>query len=381
MPTVEAIRTAVSDWAVAEPACPHFGDCGGCSLQDVAYADQVRMKQHALEAQFGMPVPVAPSPEPYGYRQRMDYVFAFGRAGLRARGQKYTVVDLDACPLVPPRLFAAFRELRRVVADAGIAEYDYRRHVGLLRYLVFRYAVTTDQMLVNVVATRDDAALVPLLAAAERMANGVAVCVTDQRADVSTAPVVRQLGALTITERIGGMTFAFGPMTFAQNNMRLADQLYADVVARCTGPTLDLYTGVGTIACLAARHVPHVHGVEVVEDSIALARSNAEANGIRNVEFTCAPVRPFMRDARDAGLAVDTVVLDPPRGGTAKKIVRRIEALRPERILYVACNPAVLHTELTWFSEYRLVRLKGYDLFPQTTHVELVAELERTGSA
>lgn len=375
MPTVEMVRAALPGWTPTEPACPHFGTCGGCSLQDVAYADQVRMKRGMLETQFGMPVEITPSPDPFHYRQRMDYVFAFGKAGLRERGRKYDVVDLEACPLVPPRVFAAFTQLRQVIRDAGVPDYDYRRHEGVLRYLVFRYAATTDQLLITVVATHEDTALEPVCSAAVDMAEGVALSVTTQRADVSIAPVVRHWGTDTIAERIGGLTFAFGPTSFAQNNPRLAETMYSDIVDRCAGPTLDLYTGVGVIACLAAQHVPHVRGVEVVEESIALAKANAAANGVQNVAFTCAPVRRWLSEELKAGLEAETVVLDPPRGGTAKKVIARVEALQPARILYVACNPSVLHRELDWFTEYRPVRLRAYDLFPQTPHVELVAEL------
>lgn len=375
MRRADALRVAIPDWTPTAPACPHFGVCGGCSLQDVAYADQVRMKQAALTARFGLPVDLVPAPDPYGYRQRMDYVFAFGRAGLRRRGRKFEVVELTACPLVPPRLFAAFRAVRDAARAAGVPDYDYRRHEGLLRYAVFRHAATTGDLLISLVASRDDARLAPVIAAARAGAAGVALCVTDQRADVSTAPVVRQWGAETLTERFGGMTFAFGPMSFAQNNARLAARMYEHIVRQCAGPTLDLFTGVGTIACLAAARVPQVWGVEVVEASIALARANAAANGVRNVAFLCAPVRPYLRQACEAGLDVETIVLDPPRGGTAKKIVARCEALRPARIVYVACNPAVLHTELAWFETYRPARLTAFDLFPQTPHVEVVAEL------
>lgn len=375
MPTADQLRAVLSTWASATPACPHFGVCGGCSLQDVAYADQARMKHAVLEAQFGLPVELVPSPEPYGYRQRMDYVFAFGHAGLRARGRKYDVLDLEACPIAPPRMFAVFQTLRSVARDGGIPEYDYRVHQGLLRYLVFRYAATTDTLCVTVVATRDDPALEPLIAAARGAAELVTLNVTDQRADVSAAPVLRQWGAEAMAETIGGLTFAFGAESFAQNNMRLAEHLYGRVVERCSGPTLDLYSGVGVIACLAARHVPQVWGVEVVEEAVTLARRNAAANGIRNAEFTCARVRPHLKAVVDGGRAVETIVLDPPRGGTAKKVIARVEALRPARVLYVACNPGTLQRELGWFTQYRPVHLTAFDLFPHTPHVELLAEL------
>lgn len=375
MPKLRDLRRVLPAVEHVAPRCRHFGECGGCSLQDVAYADQVAMKRAWLEALFGADVDMVPSPESYGYRTRMDYVFAFGRAGLRKRGERYHVIDLTECHLVPPRVFEAFRDLREVVRAHEIPDYDYRINWGLLRYLVFRHAPTTDQLLINIVATEDNERLVPLFDAAQSYADGVAIVVNDQPADVSSGTTVRRAGAARITERIGGMTFAYGPESFAQNNMPLVERLYAHVVDRCTGPTLDLCCGVGTIACLAARRVPQVWGVEVVEEAVQLARENAAANGVHNAAFACGRVRAFLKEFLDAGLPAQTVVLDPPRSGTSKKVMERVQKLRPERVLYVACNPSALKQELEWLPAYRPVRFTAYDLFPQTPHIEVLCEL------
>ncbi|NWF80267.1 MAG: 23S rRNA (uracil(1939)-C(5))-methyltransferase RlmD [Chloroflexi bacterium] len=374
--------------------CRHASECGGCAFQDRAYPAQLAAKQQALaqlfseagilSAEAAARLELVASPDPYDYRTRMDYVATRGRFGLRARGRFNHIVELVECHLIPPAAFAPARAVWQAAQTLGLPDYNLRSHEGFLRYIVVRRS--PDDELLLAVVTADgpyETAMEQLAATALEQPRviGFHWLHNPTRTDLSFGTPLRHWGAETLPMRVGSAWLQIGPNSFFQNNLRLLDQLLADVRSAVVGAqtpasVVDLYGGVGTIAISLAPHVGQVHCVEAVAESAALARQNTATNGAAHVSAICSEVLPYLR-AQPAG-AYAVAVLDPPRTGLGPDVCRELLRLGPQRIAYVSCNPLTQVEDLRVLaSDYRLCSVRGYDMFPHTPHVETLAVLER----
>jgi 23S rRNA (uracil1939-C5)-methyltransferase len=191
------------------------------------------------------------------------------------------------------------------------------------------------------------------------------------------------LGEEHLEERVSGLRFRVSPTAFLQTNTEMAERLYA-VVAEYAGLSgrervFDLYCGIGTIGLVLAHQAGEVWGIESVADSVADAEANARRNRIANARFLCADARLGVRPLLERAGRPDVVVIDPPRAGLSKKVVRRVIECGAPRIVYVSCNPTTLAPNAAQLTEagYTLRRVRPVDMFPQTPHVECVAVLEK----
>ncbi len=234
------------------PRCPHFGPCGGCSLQNVCYEDQIRGKQLALRELLSCNVPVIPSPQPYNYRFKMACVAAFGKLGFRMRGTHKQVVDLHECHVVSPRVSALLSRLHTWIDEYNIEGYDYLRFCGDLRYIVTRHAFSSDQLMVTVTTAAKDTAAGPLLDRLRDCAESVVWMVNPTPTDVPEGKIEKIHGPGHIRQRIGNCDFILGPYSFFQNNLLLVDEMFNEITRHTRGYVMDLYCGVGTIGISCA---------------------------------------------------------------------------------------------------------------------------------
>ena len=385
---VEAVRAGEP----AAPRCPHAppaGFCGGCTFQDRSYAAQVAAKRAALRELWANDLPgeilervtMIGSPEPFAYRTRMDYVASKDRFGLRRGGKFNYIVDLAECHLIPPAAFAVARLVYERAVALGLPDYNLRSHEGFLRYVVVRLSPQGDLLIGVVTASRDYTAeleQIAALALAQPRVAGFHWLLNDTLTDISFGILIRHWGAATLPMRVGRYTLAIGPNTFFQNNIHLLLPLLDDVAGYIQGAArvADLYGGVGTIALHLADQVEQVVCVEAVAESAELAAQNVTANNVGNVAVVAAEVLPFLRD-QPVG-CFDLVVADPPRTGLGPDVCREVLRLHPRRLLYVSCNPLTqLDDARILASGYRVAELHGYDMFPQTPHMEALAVFER----
>jgi len=408
---VDATRTG----APATPRCQHappLGFCGGCTFQDRSYEAQLTAKRAALQALWAADLPpelleqvtMVGSPDPFEYRTRMDYVTSKERFGLRRGGKFNYIVDLLECHLIPPEAFAIARSVYEWAIALGLPDYDLRSHIGFLRYIVVRRSPQDTLLLAVVTAAPDpDGAYAAAIeqvaehALAQPSVDGFHWLVNDTVTDMSFGTPQRHWGADLLDMRVGKRTLAIGPNTFFQNNVHLLLPLLDDVAAVTTDhrpPTTaaeaqpsvvgrrssvvvaDLYGGVGTIALHLADQVAHVTCVESVEESAQLAARNIAANRVRNVTVVAADVLAFLRDQSIGQF--DVVVADPPRVGLGPDVCRELLRLRPRRLVYVSCNAlSQIEDARALAAGYRLTELRGYDMFPQTPHMEALAVFER----
>lgn len=415
---VEAARAGES----ATPRCPHAppaGFCGGCTFQDRTYETQVAAKRAALQALWAGDLPadllgrvaMVGSPEPFAYRTRMDYVASKDRFGLRRGGKFNYIVDLQECHLIPPAAFAVARAVYERAVALGLPDYNLRSHEGFLRYIVVRRSPQETLLLAAVTAAPDQEGAhatameqVAAAALAHPAVAGFHWLVNDSLTDTSFGAPLRHWGAETLEMRVGARALAIRPNTFFQNNVHLLLPLLDDVrsvvsrryavagtadldeyLSDSAAPTADgrlpaavadLYGGVGTIALHLANAVGQVTCVESFEESAQLAERNIAASGARNVAVVASDVLAFLRDQPPGRFGV--VVADPPRTGLGPEVCRELLRLRPRRLVYVSCNAlSQLEDARGLGAGYRVAELRGYDMFPQTPHLEALAVFER----
>jgi 23S rRNA (uracil-5-)-methyltransferase RumA len=393
----QSISAGAREQPSTDPRCPHAGECGGCAFQERAYSGQVAAKTAVLRqlwgeqladtaaAELAAVLDVVPSPDPYEYRTRMDYVATKGRFGLRKPGRFNFIVELETCHLIPPAAFQAAQHVWQHALALGLPDYNIRTHEGFLRYVVVRRSAANQLLLAAVTAEGDDVAAMEELAALALAQPGVLGfhwLINDSMSDLSFGALRQHWGAALLPMPVGDLTLHIGANTFFQNNVHLLLPLFEAVrEAVTTQPdaaaqtVADLYSGVGAIALHLARHVGSVIGVESHPESAALGQHNIAANGAANVALHAQDVLDFLRTQAAERFA--TVVADPPRIGLGAEVCAELLRLRPRRIVYVSCNPLTQCEDVRrLLAGYRLVSLRGYDMFPHTPHVEGLAVLD-----
>lgn len=395
------------------PACEHFGVCGGCKWQHIPYESQLRYKRDQVFdaltriAKVEIPEvnPTLGSKETFCYRNKLEYTFSCkcwitfedlrsGREiadrnalGFHIPGAFDKVLDIKKCWLQDDlsnriRLF-----VRQYALAKGYEFYDIKAQQGLMRTLMVRIASTGEVMLIVVFARPEQEKIDDMMGAiaAEFPEITSLLYVVNQKVNdtIADQEVITFRGRDYINEEMEGLQFRIGPKSFYQTNSLQAYELYK--VARrmaCLKPddlVYDLYTGTGTIANFVARQVKKVVGIEYVPEAIADAKLNSEVNGIDNTIFFAGDMKDVLTDGFIAEHGhPDVMIIDPPRAGMHEDVVNVILNARPERIVYVSCNPATQARDLALMdSLYRVEEVQPVDMFPHTHHVENIVRMTR----
>ncbi len=382
-----------------EAPCPHFGACGGCRFQDLAYEHQAAAKEtqvrDALVRIAGIAEPplqpIVPAASLYRYRNKLEYSFTHtedGPAlGFHRAGRWDEVLAIDVC-LLTTELGNAIREaVRDWAREEGLDAYDQNTQSGYLRHLVVREGRNTGQALVLLVTApgeRFDADYLIEVLTRFPEVRSIHWAINDSPAEVTNLPTRLLWGEEAIEEELLGLRFRIRPNAFLQTNTEMAERLYelARDAAGLTGveTVYDLFCGTGTIGLSLAPKAGAVWGVEISEEAVACAIENADLNGIGNASFFAGNVSLSLEELREQAGPPDVIVVDPPRAGLAGKALRRLARLEAPRIVYVSCNPTTLAGDVKTLREdwgYALVRCTPVDMFPHTPHIESVSLLER----
>lgn len=387
--------------------CAHFGVCGGCTLQSLAYAEQLHQKSLRLERDFtrvgldpALLAPLVGSEDPWHYRGKMEFSFGNRRyriegedhsgdpdfaLGLHARDVYSKVVEIEACHIQDRRCDAILATLRREAQARGLMPWDLRTHQGFLRHAVLRHARATGQILLNLVTAQAQTQTVDAYLSAVHEQHpelSTAVQTVHERAAYGALAGAERVvfGSGRILERLLGLEFEISAQSFFQAHVVQAERLFQALIERLELSSdqvaHDLYCGTGTITLLLARHVRAAVGFECVPEAIADARAAAQRNGIENARFHLGDVLETW--SQEAG-AADVLVLDPPRAGLHPQVLQRVIERGPARIGYISCNPAAGARDVAALvaAGWRLHSAQGFDLFPHTPHVECLMVLER----
>jgi 23S rRNA (uracil1939-C5)-methyltransferase len=335
--------------------------------------------------------PIVPAEAQWRYRNKLEYSFGSGPAGaeselvcgFHAPGRWEEIVEVRDCMLASEAGNAVREQVVAWCRAAGLAPYDRRSGEGFLRNLVVREGRRTGELqlrLVTAPGRLDGESLVAAVTGVE----GVLWTRIASVAEVTQGGETELLaGTDRIAEEIAGLQVSISGEAFFQTNTEMAERLYGLAIeyAELRGfeRIYDLYCGIGTIGLLMAPRAAELWGLEIVEDAVSDAIKNARLNEIDNVHFFAGDVRLALRELVEKAGRPDVLVVDPPRAGLSQKVVRRVIEASPKRIVYVSCNPTTLAPNAAQLVEagYTLTKVRPVDMFPQTPHIECVAQLER----
>ncbi len=399
-----------------QPFCKHYGVCGGCKWQCLAYEHQLKYKQQQVvdaltrigKVELPDVSPILGSELTREYRNKLEFTFSNKRwltwdeverqvqydnmnaLGFHIPGAFDKVLDIDECHLMCDLNNSLRNGIRDFANSNGIPFFDLRTQEGVLRGIMIRTSATGEVMLLVQAKVTDDIQMEQLKKTLQYVADNfpqvtsLLYVINNKCNDTFGDLEVHTFkGTDIIYEEMEGLRFRVGPKSFYQTNSRQAYNLYkvARDFASLTGEEIvyDLYTGTGTIANFVARSAKKVIGVEYVEDAVADARINSELNDLHNLTFFAGDMKDILtRDFIEEHGRPDVIITDPPRAGMHSDVIDTILFAAPRRIVYVSCNPATQARDLSLLDkDYKVTAVQPVDMFPHTHHVENVVLLER----
>lgn len=393
------------------PACllhfnaerPQAEACGGCDWQQLDYSAQLRHKREIVLdclgriGKFRDPVvaETIPSPSPWAYRNKVQIPFGPAPQGRRPLAGFYApgshrIVDFEACPVQPELSVRLALKVKDLAAAFGWRAYDEKTGTGWLRHLFVRTNAAGEALAALVTRGPEFPKRDEFIAAVRHSFPelvGLHRNIQPLRTSVILGPRWERLwGAGQIEEKIGRFSFLVSPAAFLQVNTPAAEKLYEAALRALVDSgrrfplVLDLYCGVGTLSLWAAQAAPKVIGVEENRQAVRDAYKNAERNAVKNARFCAGRAEAVLPRLEKEGLpAACAAIVDPPRMGLSSSALRLLTSPRLRRLVYVSCDPATFARDAAFLcrSGFRLSGVQPVDLFPQTSHVELVGLLDR----
>jgi 23S rRNA (uracil1939-C5)-methyltransferase len=394
-------------------------DHPGVAWQVIPYERQLEVKSAQVEEALrrigkldGFVLePIVPALEQWRYRNKLEYSFGGGEngeelvCGFHAPAGGNRVTAMEDCLLASERGNLARRVALQWARSEQLIAWERRRVEGeragrdertgpaadgraRLRNLVVREGRRTGLLQIRIVTTDGELEAGGLAAALSEALgeslSGVLWTRTRSLAETTAGGETELVwGDAELPERLGELDLRISSEAFFQTNTEMAELLYAIILeyAALEGweRVYDLYSGIGTIALTLAPRAGELWGIELIEPAVADAIAAARRNEITNVRFFAGDTRLALPELLERAGRPDLLVVDPPRAGLSKKVVRRIIETSPKRIVYVSCNPTTLAPNAAELVEagWVLRRVRPVDMFPQTHHIECVALLER----
>ena len=382
------------------PPCPVARQCGGCQLQAMSYEAQLRFKENkvknALMRIGGFQNPPMESilgmEHPFRYRNKAQYPVGRNKEGRITAGfyagRTHDIIENRDCLLGP--------EINRKILDIvlfhmemyDIEPYDEKSCSGLVRHIMIRQGFRTGQIMVCLVLNGTSLpASQNLIEALQKIPGmtSISISVNRENTNVILGRKIKLLwGSEYIEDRIEELVFRISPLSFYQVNPFQTEKLYGKALeyAGLTGQETvwDLYCGTGTISLFLARQAKQVFGVEIVPEAIRDARENATRNQITNASFYVGKAEEVLpQKYQEEGIRADVIVVDPPRKGCEPSVLATMVQIRPEKIVYVSCDPATLARDLKYLcgEVYELERVCPVDMFGMSGHVETVVLMSK----
>ena len=379
--------------------------CKSCAYKLLSYEREKQLKEESVRQVFkksGLDdvkiLPLVPSPETHGYRNKAQYPIAKNKDGSYAIGfyapKSHRVTEAADCPLAPSVFSEILGVLRRFFEKNALSCYDEESGKGLLRHIYLRRGEVSGEVLLTLVINGDalpcSDELVSLITEKFPAVVGILLNINKRDTNVILGDEYKALyGRDYIFDTLAGVKLKITAPSFYQVNHDAAELLYAKAKELAkpekSDLVLDLYCGAGSIGLSMADAAGEIIGIEIVESAVECAKFNAENNGIKNASFyagDASSAEKLLENAeklRGQKIKPDIVILDPPRAGTTEELINYVSTLNPKRIVYISCNPQTLARDIVVFNMqgYFCDSVTPYDLFPATGHVETLVCLTR----
>ncbi len=381
--------------------CPQFPKCGGCAFRHIIYKKELEIKEKRVEEclrriggfeEFAVN-PIIGAEFPDGYRNKAQLPVGTSPEGGMEAGfyaaRSHRMIPCRDCKLQPKMFSEIAAKFLQWCGEKGIEPYDEAKGKGRLRHLYLRQAKPSGKIMVCAVVNGNgipgEKELAEELSRGFPQIESFVINSNREQTNVILGKKCRTVfGKGYLTDTLCGLSFDISPLSFYQINHDQAQRLY-EIAASYAGLTgkellLDLYCGTGTIGLSMARQAEKLIGVEIIPEAVENAKENAAKNGIKNCEFFCADASQAAKQLAERGERPGVVVLDPPRKGCGEGLIQVISRqMKPDRIVYVSCDPGTLARDARLFCEegYCLRKAVPVDMFPRTAHVETVVLLSR----
>ncbi|MDB9853972.1 23S rRNA (uracil(1939)-C(5))-methyltransferase RlmD [Candidatus Marinimicrobia bacterium] len=390
-----------------EVKCNHYYICS--KVQNLSYEEQLKEKANQVEdafrrlgsfTDFKLNSTVAADPI-FNYRNKMEFTFSPYRwvldsepegvdrsfaLGLHIPGRYDKILDIKNCHIQPEIGNKILKVAREVcLSNLDLKPYDPKSHVGFLRYLMIRYGVNTNQLMINIVTSYNDinklSPLTDTLLKEFPEITSMVNNVNTRKADVAYGEYETLIfGNPYIEEKMGDLTFEISANSFFQTNTFQGLRLYQEVekAAELSGNEVifDLYCGTGTIGLFLANKAKEVYGFEIIRSSLEDAEKNAEKNGVDNIFFLKSNLDTFFKSGQLSRKIPkpDIIILDPPRAGMHPDMTNYLHKIKAKKIIYVSCNPTTQARDAKILAEkgYHIKKASMVDMFPHTPHIETV---------
>jgi 23S rRNA (uracil-5-)-methyltransferase RumA len=393
----EMVRIKLKAAKRVTPFCKHFGTCGGCQIQHIAYAEQLLLKeemiQQALDRYSNLSMgdidfhPMVGMEHPKYYRHKSQMPVRNTKYGLTTglyQINSNDLVDITHCPVHTERINEVNEAILEICDKHEIFAFDPSTMRGLLRYIVVRQSHLTDEIQVTLVITIYNKALHKVANDIMKIKDVVSVGISKNK-DVKNIEIFGEEveileGKNTITEGFGDVIYHLKPKAFYQLNPAQAIKLYQYVKGlidfKKERIIVDAYCGAGALSHFLAPYAEKVFGIDSSKESIYSANHNKKTNKHDNVDFFLGKTSDVLPKAYDKGLNPDVVVMDPPRSGLDEKTLDILSRKVVSKLIYVSCNPSTLAKNLKVLSKkYQVVSITPFDMFPHTSHIESVTLL------
>ncbi len=373
--------------------CKVCKKCNACQLSNMEYSKQLEYKQKEVQKLLDKYAPVNTiigMDNPYNYRNKVQSWFVMTKSKKIVSGiyqsATHGIVETDSCNINDKRANEIVKEIRLLMKSFALFPYDDYTGRGFLRHILIRHGYKSGQIMVTLVTgtpifPRKNDFIKALLKQCPDITT-IVMNVNDTPDKMMLGNNQKVIyGKGYIEDELCGCKFRISPKSFYQVNSVQTEKLYSKAMemAALSGKekVIDAYCGIGTIGLIASKNAANVTGVELNRDAVRDAIENCKLNGIKNAYFISGDAGDFMVEQSLKGTKADVVFVDPPRAGCSRDFLQSLHKVRPQKIVYISCNPVTLERDMRYLTRfYEVKEIQPVDMFPHTSHVETVCLLE-----
>ena len=325
------------------PKCKYFGICGGCDIMHLDYKDQLKYKEekisNILTKYLNKPVKINNIVYDCDINYRNKVKFQINKKVGLYKNESYEVIPIDKCLIANETINKSIKYLNKL-------DLEYINNITC--------RAIKDKLMISINSIKD-IDIKPIIKIAD------SIYINNKNV----------YGDKKLVEKLGNYNFVISSDSFFQINKNICVKLY-DKIKQYVGSNknvLDLYCGCGSIGIYVNKG-NNVLGIEINESAVNDALENKNLNNLNNVDFICAD------SSIKTNIKPDIIIVDPPRSGLNKKTITKLIDLKPQKIIYVSCNPMTLARDLNLLDIYDIIELTPYDMFPNTKHIECLCLLK-----